>query len=188
MGAMPGHVGKGPLLQRIDEFSRDKNRKTDFENARNDLADGKSLIHMGVTYLGLTTPEETHVEGLWFKNWWPQHQPTEPVAREGLRKAFDLAIGSGFDPASGWRKPLDCFWVCTGGVFQTIVTESPSQVNVLVLTPPPPISLYEHEMKDPADIWVSKHASAGHNPKGETLETSNDPWILLTRLLTGPHS
>ena len=185
MGAMPGHVAKGPILKRIDKFSdydELSDNKTRFEDAIAELKTNPDLIYLGKKYGILEdSKEEDHVKKLWFQNWWPEHQPLAPVARAGLLKAMTLSHDT--------SKPLDCYWVCAGTHFELVTTVSAKQVTLLILTPPPPVSFanFQYDGYDP--IWVTKHASVGVCD-GEVEEPQTDisvAGVVTTHLRTGPH-
>ena len=187
MGAMPGHVAKGPILERIDELSKDKTR---FEEAFTELKTNEDLIYLGKHYDILLPDkkgeqkEADHVKNLWFQNWWPEQQLVAPVARAGLLKAMKLSIDT--------SRPLDCYWVCAGSQFELVTTLSDDQVTLLILTPHPPVSYANFEYNEPPDeydpIWVTKHASAGVNDgEVEEAQTVSVAGVVTTRLRTGPH-
>lgn len=192
MGGMPGNIGKGPIFARLEEFSRfegDDEKRTRFQEARSDLDDpDQDLVYLGKKYGVLEprpdNPEDEHIRELWFKRWWPEHQPLEPVAREGLKLAFDKVLEAA---QRGTPRPLDVYWMCAGRHFEMVTAVSDQQVTLLVCTPPPPFSLYGFAFDELEDIWVCKHNSAGYNPVGEELVSKGGAKVLTTRLWGGRH-
>jgi hypothetical protein len=115
----------------------------------------------------------------WLGEWWPEHQPSEPIIRAGFAKAIYLSIETGY--------PLDCYWVCAGHHFEVQILLSRQQVTVLLSTPSPPISLSTFEREEDENIWVTRHASAGYNPLGERREYTLEAEGEHEKDTSGPH-
>lgn len=180
MGSMPEQVAKGPVLERLDAFSRkrlqDAQTAQKFANLHQELQGGQGLVELGVTYgIVQTQREQDHLKQDWFQGWWGTD--VEEIVRQGFEKAFALAIQHGL--------PLDCYWVCAGqnGPVKMFPARSASQVTVLLMTPLPPVM--GSKFPDLEDIWAVKHESVGHGA-GEILEREKND-VITTRLKTGPH-
>ena len=171
MSVMPGHMTKRPVLKRLDDLS--KGDPVTFEQALKDLealpwnVSAKQLIDFGKTHslivsTATNTAEEDHLRDHWFTNWWPQCQPTPPLIRRGLLKAFDLSIDR--------KVPLDCYWCCAGHDFEVVVLLSKQQVTTIITTPPPP-GQHPTDFPHDEDIWMVKTAKPGD---GEHVESDAD--------------
>ena len=176
MSVMPGHMTKRPVLQKLDDLS--KGDPVKFEEARKDLdalpwnLSADQLIQFGDDHgLIQSDAERNHLKNHWFTNWWPQCQPTPPLIRRGLLKAFDLSIDE--------KVPLDCYWCCAGDAFEVVVLLSDQQVTTIVTTPPPP-GQHPTSFPDQEDIWMVKTAKPGD---GELVESDADG-IYTVRLKT----
>lgn len=159
MSVMPGHLTKRPILKRLDELS--KGDKQTFQNAYADLnalpwnLGPQDLITLGkkpAYAVFKTLNEENHLSNHWFGNWWLAQQPTVPVIRRGLLKAFRLAIDH--------SKPLDCYWCCAGESFEVVCCLSDQQVTVIFTTPPPP-GQHPTDFPDEENIWIVKRTATG---------------------------
>jgi hypothetical protein len=153
MSVMPGHMTKRPVLDRIDKLSKDK-PKFDAAIIALDALDpyvsADDLIKYGKNHGLISTTnaaEENHLKNHWFTNWWPQCQPTPPLIRRGLLKAFELS--------QTYAVPLDCYWCCAGHAFEFVAMRSDQQITVIITTPPPP-SQYPTSFPDMEDIWMVK--------------------------------
>ena len=140
----PGIFVKGPVLRRLDEVVNDgPTRRMAFLEALK-YANYRNLLQIFMDY-GLPTDEQAaYLHKYWFNpHWadpnsgclWPDHQPIEPVFRQGLIKAIELATlpAEGNTPAR--ILPLNTCWVCVGTAFQMGICATDRQVTCIILTP-----------------------------------------------------
>lgn len=174
MSVMPGAVAKPPMLEKLDNLSSKKDK---FEQAFTALkgapASVDGIIAVARAHKIITTDaEEAHLRNHWFGDWWTNHTTKPAVIKHGLIKACDLAIKE--------QKLLDCYWVCSGDLFQVSSMTSPQQVTVMILTPPPPTSAIT-SFPDKEDIWIAKKKPATV-PAGQ-VEVSAGDGVHVVRLL-----
>ena len=183
MGVMPGHIAKGVILEKFDKYIN-----TSAANLNAALAEYKGggdfgkAIDWGQQTAGvLTAGDVTHILQHWFPEYlsqsstsspyWNTLRPLGEVFRTGLIQALELCLA---DPDTGPRAtplPIDTYWVCTQTHFEMCVTIGTipdsagdpvaHHVNLLILTPNPPIA--RHEMPPGGytgleNIWVVQHA------------------------------
>lgn len=77
--------------------------------------------------------DESHVKNDWFgSNWWPNVPLKQEVLRSAYVKAVQLAL-------SGVPRPVVSLWICGAeDTFEAAVMDSPSQITVVLITPPHP--------------------------------------------------
>jgi hypothetical protein len=99
MSGWPAPVAKVSALQQLDKLSKDPATLTAV------LAElrtpNSSLIAIGLKYGVLTQEEANFVEQGWFQRW----STAEARIREGLIKAFDLALNKQVAISSYWIAP-----------------------------------------------------------------------------------
>ncbi len=96
--------------------------------------------------------------------WWKDKQPVEPIFRQSLIEAIDLA----------GDLPIDSYWMPIGqrnvdrddvpeGIyrpdeypFEVVLTKSENQLTRLIVTPPIPRPRDTERFTEPSDIWVVK--------------------------------
>lgn len=200
MGAMPAHIAKGPILEKFDDFiNSDRNHLKAALLAYQSGSDIWKAIdwgHLPAQSL-LSQAEVNHI----VKHWFPEHgaslppntpaespfwgtlRPLGPVFRQGLIQALELCDEN---PDTGALRPqalpLDTYWICTqthfemcvtiGYAFDTSGNRVPHHVNLLILTPNPPIA--RHEMPTSSDLenlWIVQHSAIepGSAPVGVPL-------------------
>ncbi len=101
--------------------------------------------------------------------WWKAIQPIEPIIRQSLIDAIELANES--------NAIIDSYWMpIVTEECQVLITRSEAQVTRLVLTPPTPLppKNWATIWTDVADIWVVK--------RGEV-----EPWEVLADNSDGRH-
>jgi hypothetical protein len=104
---------------------------------------------------------------------WPaEHHPTEPVIRQGLIAALELATEK--------QLPLDSYWVATGDRVETLVLCTPLQVLRLLMTPPTPPPSHTDHLMNFADIRVIKR---GKQEDWETLMAQHQSGQVITTQL-----
>lgn len=108
--------------------------------------------------------------------WWKDKQPIEPMFRQSLIEAIDLA----------GDLPIDSYWMPIGsrnvdwrnvprGIyrpdeypFEIIMAKSDRQLTRIIVTPPAPVPYNaEERYTEPADIWVVK-SKRDIQPLGDT--------------------
>lgn len=120
-----------------------------------------------------------YLRNFWYNTrtgWWHDRQPIQPIIRQGLIKAIELAMER--------KLPLDSYWVTMGDIpqagqyFHVIITCSPQQVTRLILTPlsDPPDQDHLARLTQPADIWVVKRRSTTDHEKAveESFEEQDE--------------
>jgi hypothetical protein len=143
---MPGIVSKGRIIRALDAVMEDRTKRAEFHDRMTSRAPNggfsESLVQIASDprLFDLTQAEIKHLKEDWFAlrgSYWPRHQPTEIVVRLGLTQAIEIARRTEPDQED-W--PIDCYWVCTGDMFQVTSCAGPGQITVMLLTPPPPVS------------------------------------------------
>jgi hypothetical protein len=163
---MPGYVGKGDIMRKLDALLNDNTKRGQFLNRiKAKKADGswkEDLVDVGADMLPLTQKEAKHLRDHWFaeyESWWPKQQPADIVMRLGLIQA----IGLGTRTATALR--FDVNWVCGIPDVQLTSCVSPGQVTVLILTPIAPVSDQMPEDFEGAtqkeEIYTVRHRSRG---------------------------
>lgn len=107
-------------------------------------------------------PEDTHAPEVW----WRDKQPVEPIFRQSIIEAIDLADDL----------PIDSYWMPIGqrnvdreyvpdGIyrpdeypFEVIMTKSETQLTRLIVTPPIPRPRDTDRFTEPSNIWVVKQS------------------------------
>ncbi|ETW98945.1 MAG: hypothetical protein ETSY1_16805 [Candidatus Entotheonella factor] len=200
---VPANISKGPGHVAIDA---ELNYQEEGKYVRRP-AIRAALENQGNSYLDLLrsvfkVPELIieYVERHWYPEditapavWWKDKQPIEPLFRQSLIEAIDLA----------GDLPIDSYWMPIGtrnvdwrhvplGIyrpdeypFEIIMTKSERQLTRLIVTPPSPRPQnVEARYTQPADIWVVK-SKREVLPFGETRFEAND--VAVTRLKEIPY-
>jgi hypothetical protein len=173
-GSVPANISKGPGHVAIDNAL---NYQVDGEYVRRS-AIRAALVNPENHYIDLlrsvfNVPEDIvrYVAYYWYDAdytaphvWWKDKQPVEPMFRQSLIEAIDLAVDL----------PIDSYWMPIGqrkvdrdyvplGIyrpdeypFEVILTKSASQLTRLIVTPPIPRPRDTERFTEPADIWVVK--------------------------------
>jgi hypothetical protein len=157
---MPGRpprelIAKGAVHKKVDPLVNDTSDPKKREALLAALKDSsRDYVQILVELAGVTEAEAAFLRRTWYNpnGWWPDHQPIEPIVRQGLIKSIELAMER--------HLPIDSYWVSGSEQFQVIVACSPHQVTRLILTPgvapetaaaaPGPIEL----------IWVVEQGAA----------------------------
>jgi hypothetical protein len=180
MGMYGKHVSQGPIMRKIDIMANDLSQRENFLAALRDPKQGYVDI---LAYFGPLTPgaeltpyELKALREYWFdphwedpksECWWKDHQPIEPIIRQGLIKAIEVASE---DPDSKQKRNLliDSHWVCIGDQFEVTVTCSGDHVTRINLTP----LIREYSPpKNPQKVpsWVIKRDRSYRAKGNETL-------------------
>ena len=151
---MPGSVAQGPILLKVDAAANDPTKREAF------LTDLKTwtsdYLEVIQKYVRLTAGEVDYVKKFWFnpEGLWPDLQPIEPLHRQGLITAIEVAME---DEA---QLPIASYWVCVSTNFEIILTRTQQQVTRLIITPFPP-SLGRQRLSDQlAPIWSIRAAGS----------------------------
>jgi hypothetical protein len=171
-GDMPGHVGKGTIVHKLDAAVNDTalggRREQLLKRLRARNPDGswmETLTVIGQSVLSLIPKEVRHLSDHWFNTgsgWWLPHQPIEILVRHGLIQGIELANKP---DAAGKPRRMDCYWVC--GLPHVNVTScvSPTQVTWLLMTPGPPTSDRIPEdyagITQREEIYTARHRGRG---------------------------
>ncbi|MFI5316447.1 MAG: hypothetical protein ACHQ6T_12160 [Myxococcota bacterium] len=163
---MPGYVGKGDILRKLDAVLNDATKRgqalTRLRAKKPDGSWNEEVIDIAASLLPLTPDERQHLADHWFdeyKGWWPRQQPVDIILRLGLIQAIGLAT----------RTPsvarFDCYWVCGIEDFQLVSCVAPGQVTVMILTPLAPVSDqlpedFAHSTQR-EEIYAVRHRSRG---------------------------
>ena len=92
-------------------------------------------------------PKQPRIRGL--NGFWPrEHHPMEPVIRQGLIAAIELATERNL--------PLDSYWIDTGDSVETIILCNAQQVTRIIMTPPSPPPKIPSILMNFADIRIIK--------------------------------
>ena len=163
-----GTITKGIVHKKVEQLVNDHpDERQKLLAALKDRT--RDYIQILVDLAGLTQDEAAPLRQAWYnpQGWWPAHQPIEPIVRQSLIKALDLAVERNL--------PLDSHWLCAGNQFQVIVTCNNSQVNRLILTPlPPGVPVPPTQPTAKMPIWLIKQGtgaeSAGDENPAEAIE------------------
>lgn len=121
MGGMPEPVMKGPILSRLDWFSRPANH-ANLRAALNDLRANPDWIAVGADpRYGILGPGEAdHLRNEWLPQW-PAHMNASAKVRDGLIDAAQKALAL--------HRAIYALWVCP---------QNPKLPDIIVTVNPPP--------------------------------------------------
>jgi hypothetical protein len=144
---------KGIVNTKIDALVNHRNSAGAFDK-RDELLKAlnnwtEDFLEILKRHAGVTAKEADYLHEYWFdpnwadpnsECWWREKQPIEPIIRQGLITAIDVATQ---DPDTGAKRaqalPIDSYWIYSGyNQFEVIVTWTDHQVTRMILTPPPP--------------------------------------------------
>ncbi len=172
---IPGNISKGPGHVAIDqalnhqengEYVRRPAIQAALADAGNDYVDLlRSVFRVPVTIVRYVAYHWYHHDLTAPQVWWKDKQPVEPLFRQSLIEAIDLA----------GDLPIDSYWMPIGsrqinrhhvplGIyrpdeypFEVIMTKSESQLTRLIVTPPIPANPNAREQfTERSNIWVVK--------------------------------
>jgi hypothetical protein len=163
-----GHIVKGPVHTQVDVYANSQQRQhflTALQSTRDylDILETDARVDLRlIEYLRRT----------WYNlsasGWWPWLQPIQPLIRQGLIQALELANR---DPDTGEERtpflPIESYWMPDGDQVETLIVVSTQQVTRILLTPPsPPPFRYRGT---PVPIWNVRR-SGPQIVGNETLE------------------
>ncbi len=173
-----GHMSKGRIQQKIDEIANGPLRQ-DFLNALRGQWKGGDWIQFLAEY-DLPPERADYLRNRWLQ-YWPQCPPAEPIFRQGLIEAIELASR---DPGTQQARylPLDSYWIAVGDPelanhFEVLVTHNAQQVSFIVLTPQSPApSMPPERLPKMAPILVVKRGDVDQR-EVEKDRDSNNRWV-----------
>lgn len=193
---MFGNIMKGPVHAKIDALVNDP----DVNKRQRFLADLKDwtldYVNIIQEHAGVTDAEALYLRNSWYNldpatGWWPEHQPIEPIVRQGLITAIEVAMQ---DPDTGVYRnlPLDSYWISgRDDQLEVIVTWNSHQVTRLILTPMSPLPSTPNPLPAEAHIYVVKRnreaVPVGHRSREEVVERTEERgrvYLAITRRLT----
>ena len=196
---MPEIISKGAILTRWDNFSKNQNNLVTALGLLKQNNPQIPLVDIGtdsrVAVIEDTPGEAGHLRDDWFygpNRMWPSVQPIEPIIRQGLIAAIEVALAEPNTPRAGQQPlPIDAYWVCHPGhsshpagpsqppddhPVEVTVSWSAQQVTFIIHTPDPPIPNPVLTAKEP--IFVVKRLKQGESthppdkgvPPGEAVK------------------
>jgi len=140
----PGTPIKGTVHKRVEQLVNGNPQARDalLDALRNTT---KDYVQILIDQANLTREEADHLRKTWYSSgcWWPAHHPMEPIVRQSLIKALELARPENLD--------IDSYWLCAGDEFQVMVTRNNQRVIRLILTPLPQCAPGQ-----PQPVWIFK--------------------------------
>ena len=172
-----GPISQGTVMRKINATANDAAKRGPF------LADLKdqhlTFVQVLLNHVGLKPPEANYLLTYWFnpniadpRIFWPDKQPIEPIVRQGLIDAIELAT----DKSATELKylPTDYYWICIGDQFAAYIVKSTAQVTHFILSPHPPPGSTSAATVD-ANIWAVEDDSDSETPgqpaPGMTVES-----------------
>jgi hypothetical protein len=161
-----GHISKGPVHTRIDAYAN-SNQRQSFLTALQSTRDYLDILENDA---GVNPRYIQYLRRTWYSQgangWWPWLQPIQPLVRQGLIQAIDLASR---DPDTGAARtlPIDSYWMPGVNQVATLIAVSAQQVTRLLLTPESPPPTRNRSTRVP--IWVVKN-SGPQTVGNQTLE------------------
>jgi len=133
-----GTISKGLLQQAIESVTNDNNaqRRPGFLNALKGPQTPTDWLDFLRNSGELDRGAEHYVRNTWQKFW--QRYPVEPIMRQSLIEAIELADNLTTDPKN--PMPIECHWIWTDDPdkFEVFITHNARQVTRILLTPRPP--------------------------------------------------
>jgi hypothetical protein len=182
-------ISKGIVHAKVDKLLND--RKNLDRNRFIEAVKNWSIDYLDVLKIaGVTDREVEYLREYWFdpnwadlnsECWWREHQPIEPIVRQGLITAIDVATRDP-DAVEQRPEPLDVDSYHIYGErdhFESLVTWTDKQVTRIVLTPPHPKDAKVAPRAGPARIKVIKRevvkddeapAKRGHERPAEYVD------------------
>lgn len=195
-GGIPSNFSKGPVHRAMDAqlnyrengvFVKRGEILRLLKNPENRYADMLKTVFQAPTY-----PAE-YVAAHWYNpdpeapgTWWKEKQPIEPIIRQSLIHAIELAE----------ELPIDSYWAPIGNrevhpnnyhkdvfrtdefPFEVVLSRGAHQLTRVIITPPSPRPRNTQLYTTPAAIWVVNHRYESR-PIGHTT-TSGD--VAMTQL------
>lgn len=145
------NIGKGHLLAATDTLLADTSQ---YAQRLSDLQSGaaSALVALAQAQNIVKTPaDKDHAENEWLANggakaWWPNVANKDEILRQGFIKAYQVAL------AASPVKPIKTFWLHGYTDFEVGVAETDAEINLFILTPPPPASTVNGTFNE--NIWI----------------------------------
>ena len=162
-----GHISKGHVHRMVDTYAN-SNQRQSFLTALQSTRDYLDILGHDT---GVDPRYIQNLRRTWYNpgadGWWPWLQPIQPLVRQGLIAAIELASR---DPDTGAVRnlPIDSYWMPIGDQVETVIAVSmQQQVIRLLLTPPSPPPTRNRNALQP--IWTVKN-SGPQTVGNQTLE------------------
>ena len=157
----PGTVTKGTVHKKVEQLVNGSQEA--LEKLLTALKDpAQKYVDILQSLAGLTPPEAVHLSQSWYEPqcWWPALHPMEPLVRQSLIKALEVARDR--------RLPINSYWITAGNQFRVIVIHDNFQVWRLIFTPPPqggasqtpPPQETPSQAVDPARVWIFENPAS----------------------------
>jgi hypothetical protein len=157
----PGTLTKGIVHKKVEQ------RVNGSQQALEELLDAlkdpsQNYVDILQSFAGVTPQEAAHLSQTWYgpQCWWPALHPMEPLVRQSLIKALEVARDR--------RLPINSYWLCAGNQFRVIVIYDNLQVFRLILTPAPQPGASETPVPqgapsqgvNPARVWIFENPTS----------------------------
>lgn len=199
--AEPGIFTKGPVLRQMDEVANDPTQRDAFLEALK--YSQRDLVTVFVDY-GIANDEQVaYLRRFWFNPdwanpdsgcWWLEHQPIEPIFRQGIIKAIELATCPPDGDTPARILPINSCWVCAGTEFQMGICATDDQVTCIILTPNLSMRAYAYQRR-PDEIakltfdgpfWAVKRGKENVEPWEVDQEMDDRTQVVTVRFRTRP--
>jgi len=162
------YVAKSLMLKRMDRLAADPEIMRRALRALEDHPETPMLeIGRAHRYVAERDVEIRHVGDDWFdteSGWFRGYGPVEPVLRAGFIHAARVALES--HPAL----PVDCYWMANHDRIEVVVTRSPQQVTMILMTPPAQREAFAAGGEAiEEDIWIVGMADASSPASGTSI-------------------
>ncbi len=160
----PGDISKGTIQDKLDKLCNDPSKRDALLDDLRKSPEGYVDIlvkHMLRTSYELESYEVSYLRTMWFNKvgYWKNHQPIEPIYRQGMIKAIEVATQDEQGKNRAQALPIDSYWICDGNRVQVFVICNDRQVTRINLTPPPDpdrAKVDPSKLTDMAPMWVVK--------------------------------
>jgi hypothetical protein len=121
-------ITKTEMQHKVDEICNGPLRQQFLAALKNPREDWINFLEEN----GLSRVSTSYLRTGWFNEtgFWERYHPIEPIIRQSLVTALELAIEHNL--------PIDSYLISGGDQFEVVITYSASQVTRIVLTPPNP--------------------------------------------------
>ncbi len=192
-GGIYSKISKGPVHVAMDEQLNHRDARGHFDRRAIILAALKDSTqdYIGIVKDLFNVPDKhaNYLARYWYDAnwespdspcWWKDVQPIEPIVRQSLIDAIELANEA--------NVPIDSYWMPGGDQCEVLITRSQAQLTRLLLTPatPLPPKNWQAYYTALADIWVVKRGEPEpwEVTVAQAAEQGRRSWM--TRLRTTP--